>query len=162
LFFAASSKNLDLVKWLVGQGVDINAINKFGKNILFYAMKKDNQEMVQWLIEQGVDVNTMDAYGDTPLGLACYRNDLDMVKLLLEHGANINPRPNNTLVPFWIRLSIEKIKGSHNIDNQVIVYLILHDPAIIIASVTLLILIAAVLIHFLIIRFKKRAQIEEI
>ena len=59
--------NLELVKYLVEHGADINAKDKSGNTALMIASKDMNLEMVKYLVEHGADVNAKNAEGKTAL-----------------------------------------------------------------------------------------------
>jgi len=48
---------LDVVNYLVKQGVDINQTDQYGETALFYAMSALDEKMIEKLIQYGVDVN---------------------------------------------------------------------------------------------------------
>lgn len=63
------NKNIDVIKYLVSQGADVNA-NSCGKTSLHFAAEKGNIEIVKFLISKGADVNAKDNEGYTPLDAA--------------------------------------------------------------------------------------------
>ncbi|MBQ3948205.1 MAG: ankyrin repeat domain-containing protein, partial [Ruminococcus sp.] len=57
LHFAAQCGDLEMVKWLIEQGLDVNAKDAHGRTSLLYAAIKGDLELVKWLVEHGADVN---------------------------------------------------------------------------------------------------------
>ncbi|MCL5436692.1 MAG: ankyrin repeat domain-containing protein [Candidatus Dependentiae bacterium] len=108
LHFACSrNNNLAMVKYLVGQGADVNAVILGG---LFYkgftplhcACSNNNLDQVEYLIGQGAGVNAKDVNGWTLLHRAC--NSLGMVKCLVEQGVDINAVITDDLYKGWTSL----------------------------------------------------------
>ena len=78
------------LKFLVTQGVDINAKDEYGRTALMWATTFNEINIVKLLIDFGVDVNVSDKHGYTALMLAAFYGFTDIVALLLEHGADVN------------------------------------------------------------------------
>ncbi len=87
---ASVSGNMEMVKWLVDQGMACR--NKNGYYILYGAVQSDNLELVKWVVEQGVDVNaTYDgmSFMNTQITILNYANpDSKVTQWLQEHGAH--------------------------------------------------------------------------
>lgn len=82
--------NIDVVRFLVDHGADVNATDAWGCTPLFYAQSSD---VVELLVERGTDLgikNTED--GGTVLHDAASMGDLEGVKLFVSHGADIAAR----------------------------------------------------------------------
>ncbi len=82
--------NIDVVKFLVDHGADVNATDTWGCTPLFYAQFLDIAEL---LVARGTDLdikNTED--GGTVLHDAASTGDLEAVKLFVSHGADIDAR----------------------------------------------------------------------
>ncbi len=84
LHFAACSGHLDTVKWLVEQGADLQAKNKYGWTALHFAAINQHLDTVKWLVEKGADVNAKDNGGRTVLSWA---PNNEVKQWLREHGA---------------------------------------------------------------------------
>ena len=63
---ACESGNLELVKYLVHLGADINNENNFGVTHIFNACESGNIILIKYLVEQGLDINKESNYGHTP------------------------------------------------------------------------------------------------
>jgi ankyrin repeat protein len=55
------------VQYLVDQGADVNARDRYGRTALYLAAENGQLSIVQYLVDQGTDVNAIDALGTTPL-----------------------------------------------------------------------------------------------
>jgi len=97
LLHYASVDNLDMVKYLVEHGADINIHTLYNWSPLMCALSNsyfypDRQfEIIKYLIDHGAIVNYVinSGYNDkTPLHKAAGGGDIRIVKYLLDHGAD--------------------------------------------------------------------------
>jgi ankyrin repeat protein len=85
---ACVSNNLDLVKYLVEHGVNVNARDKYGDTALVVASGEAGRlNIVKYLVENGADVNFKADDNWTPLFAARYYENAHIVEYLVEHGA---------------------------------------------------------------------------
>ncbi len=85
--------NLDVLRFLIDHGADVNATNNAGATALMRAA--GDTAKIKLLVSNGADVNARSALGNGPLILAARANpSADAVRLLLEHGANVNATNN--------------------------------------------------------------------
>jgi len=89
---------LSIIRQLLQQGVNVNAVSDEGDTALYRACKSQQLEVVQMLLEAGADVNltseklypliaACDSYQSTmPVLCAAVKNDNETMK----HGANVN------------------------------------------------------------------------
>ena len=87
---AVRANDLELVKFLVTQGIVTNVQDQYGYTPLHLAVRLHNFEITKYLIEQGANVNTYDVYDDTPLLDSTRNNDTNISKELICNGANRN------------------------------------------------------------------------
>ncbi|MBN2018412.1 MAG: ankyrin repeat domain-containing protein [Candidatus Cloacimonetes bacterium] len=95
LTVAAIAGNLDIMKYLISQGADINTIDREGSNLLHNAAANGHLEVVQYLLDQGFDINAEDANGNTALLFASSHNNFDLIKFLLDKGADLEAESIN-------------------------------------------------------------------
>ena len=92
LFVAALHGRLDVVRWLLGKGLPINAKAAYGWTALHDAAAENHLDVVKCLVEEGgADVNAAKNDGCTALYLAAWRGHVAIVKWLLAHGARMPP-----------------------------------------------------------------------
>jgi len=92
---AAASGDIDGLKAVLVQGVDIDAKDDGGRTPLHLASQRGHQALVKYLISRGADVNAKEDRGNlhaTPLHHAVHGGHRDVVETLLVHGADANMR----------------------------------------------------------------------
>ena len=102
---AAREQNLELVKKLIKQGVDVNEPDedsRLGYNALIAACHYGHLEIVKCLIEEGkADIGYKDNVGCTALHRAAKFNRLDVVKYLIGKKASIDEKEDLGRTPLW-------------------------------------------------------------
>jgi len=87
---AAEAGNLQKVKKLLGQGVNVDAQNDYGETALIFAAQKGHADVIDVLCDYGADVNHKPWRRDndgTALHKASMWLHLEAVQKLLERGA---------------------------------------------------------------------------
>jgi len=89
-FIAVAERDIDIMKYLVKIGLNINHKSENGSCPLLYAVNKNDHEIAEVLLNLKVDVNVWNEQceGATPLHSAVMLGDLQMVQLLVCHGAD--------------------------------------------------------------------------
>jgi len=92
---AARCEWLDIVKYLVNSGADINCVDTDGWTPLHYASNNMNLDIIKILVESSqnsehgkCDVNALTHCLNTALHFASYRGHFDIVVYLLDAGVN--------------------------------------------------------------------------
>ena len=88
---ACEMGHLDMVKFFVSRGADVNAKNNYG---LKWASYQGHLEVVDYLVSIGADIHATD---DNALILASQEGKIDVVKFLLKNGANVNAQCNEAI-----------------------------------------------------------------
>jgi len=91
---AVRARNVERVRALLAERVDVNATQGDGATALHWAVHLDDLSLVDTLIRAGARADAADDTGATPLYLACVNRNADAVSRLLAAGAN----PNAALV----------------------------------------------------------------
>ena len=78
---------LDRVRDLLKQGVDVNVKDRNGKTALMEATRHGHADVVRLLLDKGSDVNAKDNEGRSPLDLATAGDYTEIVELLQKHIA---------------------------------------------------------------------------
>lgn len=101
LINAVMSNNIDAVKVMQNNGIDINTPAVGDGTALIIAVKENNGLMVEALLNMGADVDQSSEGDGNPLITAAMSNNIPMAELLLNNGANINavvPRDESALI----------------------------------------------------------------
>ncbi len=90
---AAESGNIDIVKVLIQNGADVNAVDENKQSALHHAAEYGDVELAKVLLENGADVNAIDGDENTALHIAAIFDDddcVDVTKVLIQNGADVN------------------------------------------------------------------------
>ena len=97
LHLAAAFRQPAAVKFLITQGADVNALNKFGETPLKYAAGQGDLESLKALLKAKADPNKCGPSKNLPLSFAAGWGKMDAAKLLIESGAKIDDGRVNPL-----------------------------------------------------------------
>jgi len=92
LMAASNAGKIEIVKYLVINGADINIIDKseYGASALKNASSKGYLDIVKYLVVNGADVNLQVNNGSTALMSASALGDIGIVKYLVVNDADVN------------------------------------------------------------------------
>lgn len=98
----------ELVRWLVGQGLDVDTPDCFHKTPLQSQISSFGSiGTIELLLELGADIEAKyKLYNYTPLHYAAQSRRADVVKLLIDRGADMFARDWNKLMPLELMLSV--------------------------------------------------------
>ena len=110
LHSASYEGHLQVVRYLLRLGVDINVRNLANCTSLLFASWKGHRDVVQCLLDHGADSDLRDEFQNSPLILAAFYGHVDVVRLLLEHNADVNAEStrSQTALNSAIRCSVVK------------------------------------------------------
>ena len=94
LISAAFSGKTEVVKYLVSDRADLNAVDEYGNNALLVALLLQHSNVAEELIRAGVNVQVENSEGKTPWSLASTSENKKVMKLLKQAGAE---PPHNIL-----------------------------------------------------------------
>lgn len=90
LAYASIYGNLEIVKYVLAQGVDIDGKIAYGGTALLRASEVRNNDIAEFLIRSGADVNIPNSFGISAMtGYAIICNT-KLIDLAIEHGGNID------------------------------------------------------------------------
>lgn len=82
--------DLNAVRELIRDGVDLNAKNNDGRTPLLMAAQSGELEILQELLRAGADVNLADRFDTTPISWAVQLGEFEIVKALIQAKADLN------------------------------------------------------------------------
>ena len=111
LYFAAMNGHSELVRILLGRGVDVDAVATDNRTTpLHKASSGGHIDIMLLLIVHGANVNARDEIQSTPLH---YAQDAETVQLLIDHGVDIHARDDSQSTPLHLassRLNAETVQ----------------------------------------------------
>lgn len=93
---AAQKGDMDAVRKLIQDGVDVNEPQIDGATALHWAVNEDDDAMAEFLLEAGANANAINRVGAPPILSAAINGNTEMLKLLLEAGADPNMKVSAT------------------------------------------------------------------
>jgi ankyrin repeat protein len=106
LHLCANHKNVEMARFFIDLGVDVNERCLSRVTALHRAAGKGHMEMVLLLLEHGADVAAVSNGGWTPLHAACIGGHMDVARVLLQQRAPVvanSPGPRMPAAYFGIR-----------------------------------------------------------
>jgi len=109
MHYACLNGQLEIAKWLAGQGDQPLDSSSQAGTALHLACSEGHSAVTEWLITQGADVNAIDLDGYRPIHRACHRGHLDIVQMLLKlGGVNRGARTRDGLTPLQVAEQLEQ------------------------------------------------------
>lgn len=92
--------NLEKIKELLNEGVDINFQDEEGRSALHMACDREHLNIVEFLLQNNANINIQDNEGNTPLHYACICCYEDIIKLLLQYSPNLDIKNDDEETPY--------------------------------------------------------------
>jgi hypothetical protein len=99
IYSAARGGHINIVRFLIENGANVNAKSYDGKTPLHGAAENMNKDIALLLLEKGADINAKERNGWTPLNQAIRNYHKDAAALLIEKGADVNVKDVNGMTP---------------------------------------------------------------
>lgn len=119
LHYAASSGKLEVVKFLIKKGADLQAKNTYGWTALHSSSYNGYTSISELLITNGINIEDTDIFGWPPLFRAIQGGHKSMIEFLVERGANINATDRDGQTPLYLSV----VKG----EKEIVEYLLKKD-----------------------------------
>ena len=95
--------DVEVLKYLVSQGADVQKTRGSNKTSLHIAALHNSVEVLQYLISQDADVNAVEQHWNrSPLHYACEKNSWDVAQYLISQGADVHARDCEGYTPLHI------------------------------------------------------------
>ena len=107
---AANIGSLEIVKYLVENGCNVNSKSNSGRTPLFSAAFKGNAQIIEYLAQKGADMNSQVNTGLSPLHTACVYGTEDAIIALVKNGCDVNIKENDGNTPLHCLMEQGKIK----------------------------------------------------
>ena len=86
--FAVLYEKIELVKYLLNRGANVNALYEGDYSPLMSAVEDKNIELTKLLLEANADITLRDKYGQDALFKAVHVRNLELIELLVHAGAD--------------------------------------------------------------------------
>jgi len=117
--FAASLGNVEVLEFLLANGIDKNERDSVGNSPLMWVVASNGrEELMDALVDHGVDVNQQNFVGEAALFLSCQMGHPAKVEYLLENGAAVNLQNLDGAFPLHAAAAL----GDLNIIDSVVRY----------------------------------------
>lgn len=100
---------LEIVKFLVSVGADIDKADDQGWTPLFLAVNLGQKDIVHCLLEHGAQLDKPDKYGNTPIHSTPFHNASKIIQDLLLFGDDINRKNHNGETPLMNAVRANKL-----------------------------------------------------
>jgi len=114
LLYAAGVGNLEIVKFLINHGADVNAVSHFERNVLTgvtfaldQASSNNRLSVVEYLVDNGADIH---ACNDSAVVGAVDNGNLSIVKYLVGKGAKLDTYNNSPITLSVINGDVTMVK----------------------------------------------------
>ncbi|MBW1810481.1 MAG: ankyrin repeat domain-containing protein [Deltaproteobacteria bacterium] len=105
LFLASEKGNLDEIRKLLGDGVNVDGRDRMGRTALHLALDEGQAEAAKLLLDLGASPVAVDKLGNTPLHLAAELGSPSLTSRLIEMGADVNAQGNDGWTPLHLAAS---------------------------------------------------------
>ena len=116
--------DLEQIKLLINNNMDINQFDKDGYTPLYIACMFGYLEIVRLLLDHGASINKCTEHGYTSLYIACCNGEVEIIKLLLDHGIDVNQYTTGGCTPLYTQcinrnLEITRLLIDHGADINI-------------------------------------------
>lgn len=89
LCYGANDNALDIIKYLMDRGIDLECENEYHRRPIHNACVDDKVDLVEFFINHGVDLECETSDGRRPIHIACQNNSIHAIKLLIDKGVDL-------------------------------------------------------------------------
>ncbi|CAG9834512.1 unnamed protein product [Diabrotica balteata] len=97
LHIAADCKHVEVAKYLLAHGADVNAIEMSeDRSPLHFATVNNDLEMIRLFTKAGADMQCSNTYGNMPIHIATEYGYVEILKYFFENGIDVDIRNNSS------------------------------------------------------------------
>lgn len=100
LHMAVKKRDLNMVKFLLSNGADVDAQDNKGFSVLYYAVLQNNIPIARYLLQNEADTGLKNNIGNAPMHNIAYNSRFEMLELFMFFGANANIENNYGMKPY--------------------------------------------------------------
>ena len=108
LMKASWDGELEIAKFLLDSGADVNAVDEGNASALFSALNRDHVEVVQLLIDRGAKLNIRNSYQFTPMTQAGAAGNEAIIRILVKAGGNLKEETHG-ITPLMFAVASKKV-----------------------------------------------------
>ncbi|XP_071636453.1 uncharacterized protein [Temnothorax longispinosus] len=102
LHIALQENNLEMIKYLVDKGCNINVKNASGSKPIHIVAREGYKDIVEFFLSKGLSINDRGEFNQTLLHFAAMKGHLEVAKYLISQGADVNAKDVNGLTPMHV------------------------------------------------------------
>ncbi len=96
LHYACIFGNLDVIKYLINSGADVNLKTTAGDTPLFYAVTKNHLHIIKYFVENlkslNLNLNHQNDLGETAILIACKKGYTEIVRYLINNNVDLHAK----------------------------------------------------------------------
>ena len=117
---AVGEGHLNVVKYLIENGSEIDAVTTGGRTALHMACYNGNKEIIEYLVSKGSEINIQENEGNTPTHILAQLGWSDALSFLLELNPVLTIKNNygQTAPEISTNIDIKKLFSSYNADQK--------------------------------------------
>jgi ankyrin repeat protein len=94
LHLSAFFGQMEMVKYLLEEGIEINSVNDYNRNASIFAIAGHHTDILEYLIKQGVSIAHTDDLDRTAMHWCAIQGNAELAELLLKNGADLHAVDN--------------------------------------------------------------------
>ncbi|KAF5306570.1 hypothetical protein FQR65_LT07297 [Abscondita terminalis] len=119
LHVSVANNHLDVARFLVDEGADVNATDENVVTPYYLACKLGAVDFVEKLLPLVEDVNLQNILGGTALHVCLENEDIEIARFLIEKGADLNLSDDSNMTPFLYLCKYGEIELIENMQANV-------------------------------------------
>jgi ankyrin repeat protein len=110
IHFSAMNNHLNVLEYLVKNGIPVDSKDKYERTPLLIAVSKGYKDIFHFLLQNGASIHTKDSYGYSAIHLALKSKLFAIANDLIFFGADLNAKNFNGYTPLHLCLQIGDVE----------------------------------------------------